>query len=334
MLGRVTALQELGLSDIEERTYLATLDRAAPTLDELVEACDAPHAQLSSALVTLQERGLLTRHAGSPNTYLAVRPDLAVGVLLRQREARLDEVREMLGALTERHRKALRGRHFDDLIELVHTREAIHQRWLQLQRSARHEIRVLDKPPYIDAGNPEEPELLVNGVQYRTVYDRTALDHDGKLTGMWEAAAAGEDGRIVAEVPIKLLIADRQVALAPLRQADDLAGAVVVHPSALLDALGALFESVWQRALPLTGIHPGSRTHETPIDRYQRKLLQLMAGGCTDETAARLLGVSQRTVQRQIRTLMERFGVQTRFQLGLRAAALIDGSSGLTQDCG
>jgi DNA-binding CsgD family transcriptional regulator len=328
MLGRVTALRELGLSDIEEQIYLATLDRAAATLDDLVSACDSPHGQIGDALDVLQERGLLMCRTGTPPTYFAVRPDLAVGVLVREREARLAEVREMLAALTERHRNALRGSNIDDLIEIVQTPDAIHQRWLQLQRSARTEIRVLDKPPYIDPGNPEEPGLLVTGVRFRTVYDRTALAEDGKLTGMWEAAAAGEDGRIAADVPIKLLIADHQMALAPLRRADDLAGAVVVHPSTLLDALGALFENVWQRALPLAAFHEGRSRSAMPLPPQQRKLLQLMAGGCTDETTARLLGVSQRTVQRQIRMLMERFGVQTRFQLGLRAAALVEVSAG------
>jgi DNA-binding CsgD family transcriptional regulator len=211
------------------------------------------------------------------------------------------------------------------LIEAVRGPEAIHQRWLQLQRSARTEIRVFDKPPYIDAGNPAEPDLLESGVRYRTVYDRAALEHPGKLAGIWEAADAGENCRVASHLPLKLFLADDRMALAPLRQAEDLGDAVIVHPSALLDALSALFEREWRHALPLAALHDGSFVGDLPLTPGHRRLLQLLSSGYTDETIARHLDVSHRTVQRQISALMEVFGVQTRFQLGLRAGqALLD----------
>lgn len=321
---RVSALEELGLSETEERVYLATLDRDKSTLDDLIWSCGSSQTPVAHALQSLQDSGLVTRLSGSPTYYLPVRPDLAIGVILRQREERLGQVRSTLVDLTERYQAAVRGNHPDELLELVHSPEAIHQRWLQLQRTAQREVRVLDKPPYIDAGNPVEGGLLETGVNFRTVYDSAALDHPGKLAGIWEASAAGEDGRIAAQVPIKLFIADNQMALAPLRQGNDLAGAVIVHPSTLLDALTALFESVWHRALPLSAFDADGPTGHPPLDEQQRRLLQLLASGVTDETAARHLGVAHRTVQRQIRGLMDLFAVRTRFQLGLRAAQLLD----------
>lgn len=319
----VSELEELGLTELEERVYLATLDRAKSTVEEVSVACSASRYAARSALDNLQELGLATRLAGSPAHYSPVRPDLAIGVLLRQREERLAHARVTLARLTERYERATRGHHPDELLELVHSPEAIHQRWLQLQRSAVTEVRVLDKPPYIDAGNPAEPGLLDTGVRYRTVYDRTAFEYPGKLAGVWEAAAAGENCRIAHDVPIKLFLADDRMALAPLRPGDDLAGAVIVHPSSLLDALGALFEGVWQQALPLAAFQDGHVADGIGLDEQQLRLLQLLASGCTDETTARYLDVGLRTVQRHIRVLMEQFNVRTRFQLGLRAATII-----------
>lgn len=319
---RVNALGEIGLSEQEERVYLAVLDAGRSDSAELARVCGLAKAATDRALRALQALGLVTRVADAPGGYAAVPPDLAIGVLIRQREERLAHTRRTLGDLTERFQAGTRAGSSEDLLEVVHEPEAIHQRWLQLQRSARREIRVLDKPPYIDAGNPAEPDLLVDGVGYRTVYDRAALEHPGKLDGIWEASAAGEKSRIAVGVPIKLFIADDRMALAPLRAPQDVGSAVIVHPSALLDALSALFESVWQRALPLAALD------EVPdaagrLSGQQRRLLQLLASGCTDQTIARHLQLGYRTVQRKISALMEQFGVHTRFQLGLETARLL-----------
>jgi DNA-binding CsgD family transcriptional regulator len=319
---QVNALGEIGLSTQEERVYLAVLDAGRCDSEQLARTCGLAKAATDRALRGLQVLGLVTRAADAPGGYVAVPPDLAIGVLIRQHEARLALTRQTLRELTERFQAGTRAGTSEDLLEVVHEPQAIHQRWLQLQRSARKEIRALDKPPYIDPGNSAEPDLLVDGVGYRTVYDRAALEHPGKLDSMWEASAAGENSRIAAGVPIKLFIADDRMALAPLRAPQDVASAVIVHPSALLDALSALFESVWHRALPLAALD------EVPdlagrLSRQQRRLLQLLASGCTDQAIARHLQVGYRTVQRQISALMEQFEVDTRFQLGLETARLL-----------
>ena len=49
-------------------------------------------------------------------------------------------------------------------------------------------------------------------------------------------------------------------------------------------------------------------------------LLKLMASGLTDEAAGRRLGVSARTMRRQMADLMERLDTTSRFEAGLKAA--------------
>ncbi|MDQ2757215.1 MAG: LuxR C-terminal-related transcriptional regulator [Actinomycetota bacterium] len=44
-----------------------------------------------------------------------------------------------------------------------------------------------------------------------------------------------------------------------------------------------------------------------------------MSAGVADASIARQTGVSQRTVERRIRSLMERLGAGTRFQAGVQA---------------
>jgi len=49
----------------------------------------------------------------------------------------------------------------------------------------------------------------------------------------------------------------------------------------------------------------------------ERALIALLAEGCTDVAAAERLGISPRSVTNILRSLMDRLGVENRFQLGL-----------------
>jgi DNA-binding CsgD family transcriptional regulator len=54
----------------------------------------------------------------------------------------------------------------------------------------------------------------------------------------------------------------------------------------------------------------------------ERELIALLAAGHTDVTAAERLGISPRSVTTIVRSLMDRLGVQNRFQLGLALGVL------------
>ncbi len=310
-------LEELGVTDRQETVYYALIDCPGADLDGLAGRSGLTKAAVARVLAQLHHRGLATRMAGRPARYNAITPALALEVLVRQRVERLDEVRRGIAELTQRFQNASRLGSSEDVVEIVHGDDAVHQRWLQLQRSAREVVRVFDKPPYIDPGNPAEPGMLDRGVTYRTVYDRTALDVPGKLAGIWEAFKAGEECRVATDVPLKMFIADRRMALAPLREATDLDGAIVLHASSLLDALISLFESVWARAIPLPD-RDRPTAGRMPLTDLQRSLLDLLNAGLTDEAIARHLGLGYRTVQRRISELMDLFGAKTRFQLGVQ----------------
>jgi predicted transcriptional regulator/DNA-binding CsgD family transcriptional regulator len=316
---RVGILDELGVTERQQVVYEALVERPGAGLDQLAKRAGLGRDAVARTLSQLQQRGLAIRAPGREAHYTAVAPALVFDTLLRRRVERLDEVRRTIAVLGERHETASRLDGAQEMVEVVHGDDAVHRRWLQLQRSARSVIRGFDKPPYIDRGNPAaERGMLQRGIAYRTVYDRTALDLPGKLAGIWEAHDAGEDCRVAADVPLKLFIADERMALAPLRESGDIESAIVVHASALLSALVALFESVWARAVPIRDHR--AETGGRALTELQGRLLDLLDVGLTDEAIARHLGLGYRTVQRRISELMELYGAQTRFQLGVQAS--------------
>jgi DNA-binding NarL/FixJ family response regulator len=123
---------------------------------------------------------------------------------------------------------------------------------------------------------------------------------------------------VLPELPAKLTLFDDFAATLSVRSGS--AGAVsviVVHRSPLLDALSALFEAYWQRAIPFT-LAPRDQTGASrPKDE---QLVRLLAAGLGDDAIQRALGVSASTVHRRVHDLMVRLGARTRFQAGYQLA--------------
>lgn len=145
----------------------------------------------------------------------------------------------------------------------------------------------------------------------RAIYPvRAVSDHPGVLAAR---AAAGEELRVLPELPTRLLvIGDTHVVLPePLGYAD--MPLAVVRQRSVVEAVTHWFEMLWDRsAVPTSG---------NPDRRDQRRfLLQQLAAGEHDEQIARRLGLSLRTVRRRVADLMSELGADSRFQAGVEAA--------------
>jgi hypothetical protein len=78
-----------------------------------------------------------------------------------------------------------------------------------------------------------------------------------------------------------------------------------------------MFELLWQVATPLPVGPHAARVLPAEGEPDDGPLLALLAAGLKDEAIARQLGVSLRTVQRRISTVMRGLGARTRFQAGV-----------------
>jgi LuxR family transcriptional regulator of spore coat protein len=61
----------------------------------------------------------------------------------------------------------------------------------------------------------------------------------------------------------------------------------------------------------------GHGLRKIKLSDRERELISLLAQGHTDVSAAEQLGISARSVTNILRSLMDRLGVENRFQLGL-----------------
>jgi DNA-binding CsgD family transcriptional regulator len=230
--------------------------------------------------------------------------------------------------LAREYRTALTSEMTSELIEIV-PKEAVPRLNLQLNRQATEEVMWVNAHPYVvpvETSEKDELERLAAGVKYRCIYARSTLDDPGLLDIIRRDLGAGEQARVIDSVPLKMGVVDRRIGLLPLLPGMPGAATnwLLVHRCSLLDALIALFETMWLSALPLDGILAPAEVDVASRDLASEdvRLLTLLLAGSTDEAVARQLGMSKRTVVRRVRQLMDRAGVASRMQLGWKASQL------------
>ncbi|GAA3581592.1 LuxR family transcriptional regulator [Nonomuraea rosea] len=319
-----TVLEALGLTDGEEAVYRFLID-APSAARELAAALDRPLPSVEEDLLALIGRGLVSRVAGSPVRYVAAPPSVGLGGLLTARREELRTAELAIVALTEQHRMAATDRAVGDLIEVVTGVEAVRQRFLQIQWAATKQVRSFSTVPFVavsPSDNTAENQGVDRGVTYRVVVEREVLAAPGVAAGTIDSVRRGVQVRVVDKLPIKLMMADGELALVPLTTEPGEPAAVLLHRSGLLAAVEALFEAVWLRAYPLRVDGAGALDEqpEAVVTELDRKILALLLAGLTDETVAGQLDLSLRTLQRRLRALMDLAGVRTRVQLGWHAA--------------
>lgn len=82
-----------------------------------------------------------------------------------------------------------------------------------------------------------------------------------------------------------------------------------------------MFNQHWEDATPFSAAEPG---YAGAVGDLHRAIARLMAKGLTDDGVARHLGMSVRTCRRHIAALIQNLDSVSRFQAGVRAAALLD----------
>ncbi|MGW0821641.1 helix-turn-helix domain-containing protein [Streptomyces sp. NPDC002845] len=308
----INQLSAAGVNPFDEAAYRVVLARRIAGPPDVAGELDCTRERAARSLDRLQEHGLIVRLAGRQRRYAAVDPHVAVEALVRSRAHELDQIRAAVGDLSRLFVAAQADG--AEQIEVVYGSDALLGWFVRLQQEAREEVLGLDRPPYAQGPrNAAESPALARGVRYRGVYAPEALEA-ASLPEIRNLTHHGEQARVLPGLRVKLAISDRRLALLPLSFDMGDVHAVVVRPSALLDALVDFFELCWQQAVPLHGDAADELGDE------DRSLLALLAAGLKDDAIARRLGWSSRTMRRRMSALQARFGATSRFQAGAIAA--------------
>lgn len=322
-------LAGIGLDEVEERVYVSLLRGAGRSVSELAAALGTAPARVRAALVALEDKGLVGRSGGRPTRYWPAPPATAIEMLVVRRHEELEQVRHAAKQLDEELSTLAPPASPAGLVEVLAGGDAVVNRNKQLLTGACREIMAFSAFPQTSPTaefTAFKLALLARGVKGRVVYALDVLELPGVVEFIEAVGPAGEQARVLTELPMPLLIVDREAALLPVSAAspsvaDDF---LLVHRSAVLDALIMLFESTWERATPF---EPGAgaggaetgRTSDWSPSSADRRMLALLAAGMKDAAIAHQLGVGPRTVERRLARIMDRLGTRTRFQTATEA---------------
>lgn len=313
-------LEALGFTESEEAVYRLVLEHPGSTVKALAEAAPLSAVEIRKELPALEARGLVTPSADRPPRLFPAPPEAALEILVLERQEELETVRVRAAELAKLVQASLQRTRPGELVEVISGLPAVGERFAQIQRAAKEELLIFDKPPYAWSGgmNTAEIDALARGVRCRSVYDRTSLELPGRPDAVAAYVEKGEEARVFDGIPVKMAIVDRRVGLIPLNIAEPgSGGAIQVHASALLDALAMFFEVIWERAAPIpaTGENRDGRVPAKDLSR----IVEMLALGLKDQTIARELGISERTLDRRISEILHALGARTRFQAGVLA---------------
>jgi DNA-binding CsgD family transcriptional regulator len=306
--------------------YLALIRMPRPTR-ELLLAHGIPAARLDPALATLAEWGLVV--LASHGAIEVPHPGESLARHALRLERRASAARASADGLARVYHEARAARLVgSDLgIEVLPDLEAVARASHDAIARTTETVRIfrgmtLRTRQVIDApmASHGEPTIGVGGrvVEMLTVWDSAVLELPAVLPVMRARREGRETQRFLPLLPISGIVVDDHTCILEWTGKGDGAQGLVGTSVGAVAAGRALFDRFWQLATP--GVTPGATAEGLQeISERDATIVRLMAAGVADASIARQTGISQRTVERRVRFVMDRLGARTRFQAAVQA---------------
>lgn len=315
-------------ADLVFRTLVTMGSRDAR---ELAVELGLPGRRIDGALVELRTAGAVTPRTSGRRCgpiWQALPPAEVVAALqhrrlrLVDRDEQLRSHHAVVTAATDRPAAAVTaiGGELGDGVRYLPNRALTRRRLAELMGAERSEHLTINTEQSFDAasaraGAPLGRQIVERGVRVRAL-GLPPADQDLHV----DAALFDQpffSYREAPTMPMKLLVIDRRIALFPADPADLERGYLEISQPGVVRGLVLLFEQHWANATD-------PREHGVPdivLSDRERELITLLALGHTDVSAAARMRVSARLITKMMRALMDRAGVENRFQLGLALGA-------------
>jgi DNA-binding CsgD family transcriptional regulator len=313
-------LETLGLGPTQAAVYAAVL--------RLHRAMDDPVEKVSGELDHLVRLGVVDEQSGE---YLARHPAAALGRLVAERLDRLAEesrrIDSALGSIRGLIRDYDAGRDYQSgpfPVELVSGADVLYESVVGMAVQA--------PPMTLLSAIPDERTMIDFARKYadtwinaqrqgllrvRAVVPVETLVLPGVRDQLTRMVEAGGQVRTLDQVPSWFVAAGPDAAGLPALWGGNLPDHAynfyLMRTPIVVGMLHTLFDELWGRAMPLPWLPTGRESGVVQV-------LRLAAQGMCDESIARHLGVSVRTVRARFADAMSDLGAQSRFHAGVEAA--------------
>ncbi|MFJ8199990.1 LuxR C-terminal-related transcriptional regulator [Streptomyces sp. NPDC096152] len=175
----------------------------------------------------------------------------------------------------------------------------------------------------LEASLTGDLDMLANGIRMRMLTSQQAVRSQASARYLNALIDAGVEVRVAPTVPLHMNILDRAIVIigaGPGPQGEG--GDVILHSTPVARCFVKVFTHAWDLARPHTDRQTGRGRTGFELSAQEREVLALLATGAKDETIARRLACSDRTLRRLMNQIMEKLGTSSRFEAGVTAARL------------
>ena len=255
-------LMKLGFSERQTKVYLALLKQRSATAADLQRSSGIIKTKVYEIVKSLVQKGYCReRKVGRRRTFEAIDPQFSLSSYIPTLESNLNDTRNMIKRLSERFAES--GEEIEPLeyIEVLHGNDNVHHKFVSLLRLCVKEFLGFARAPYSSHTEEmvaeqirENIAFLNRGGKMRTVYELNEKSPDWLMNHIDKVAKAGEDFRISEELPLKMIIFDRETLL--LADEGGLASGGELTMSAIkqkvtVNGYVALFEFFWNQSMEL-----------------------------------------------------------------------------------
>jgi DNA-binding CsgD family transcriptional regulator/sugar-specific transcriptional regulator TrmB len=316
-------LEALGLDRTQARLYTAVLRLHRATLAEIATAVDEPADDVVHQLATLIRMGAVDEQCGE---YLARHPAAAVGRMVADkldrlaRESRqIDEVLATVDGLAHHYDAGRDYQTGQFSIQLVNGADELYRNVVGLAMQSPPADMVSAVPDrrtmsdFVEKYSDQWIRAVEQGfLTSRSIVPTLALTMPGVREVLGRLTDVGAKIRTLDKVPSWFFALGTDGAGLPAQWGGSLPEQAykcyLVRAPIVVAALRSLFDQLWAKAVPIS------------YSRGTIQVLRLAAQGLSDESIARHLGLSVRTVRARFAEAMTELGAQSRFHAGVEAA--------------
>ncbi|MEM7308969.1 MAG: helix-turn-helix domain-containing protein [Planctomycetota bacterium] len=247
------SLKEVGLGRYESSVYLGLLMDETAKVSEISKRTGVPQPKAYQALDSLVEKGFCTLGSDAVNRYRPVPPDDAMKAVLDGLRATEDRVRSLGGRLEE-IRVAGRGQElWAPPIEIIKGHPQV-QRFIRARIArAQEQVLLFGKHPHMPSVDIIQTlhEFAGRGGRIQMLAEEAFLND----TECEEEAARHRglpaDIRVVDQLPTKMIVLDRQVAISSITHSGGKPLDLVLRHRGFVEHFVASFEQSWVQGRPL-----------------------------------------------------------------------------------
>lgn len=254
-------MKKIGLQEYESKAYFVLLTQGNLNAKEISQKAKIPQPKVYTILSNLIKKGFCSRVPGQAKQYKALEPKVAFSPMkseIEEQQAYMDHVIKNLEKIyVMESTKTL-----DDYIEVLTNNQQIHEKYVSLKNQATQELIAFVKPPFAHESNKNklakqekvDSDKLKKGIVSKAIYEIPKDENASFLIPHIEKSVnAGEEARMLENVPIKLHIFDERFVLLALNNSYNssakLTMLAIEHPD-LASANKILFKHLWEKAIP------------------------------------------------------------------------------------